>query len=78
MVGVDKLNWINFILPIVALLIGIVIGFYFGVQFLKKQMMNMTLDDHQLKEMAKRMGYNLNSKQLQQVKQMQKKMGKGR
>jgi uncharacterized protein YneF (UPF0154 family) len=78
MVGVDKLNWINFILPIVALLIGIVIGFYFGVQFLKKQMMNMTLDDHQLKEMAKRMGYNLNSKQLQQVKQMQKKMSKGR
>jgi uncharacterized protein YneF (UPF0154 family) len=78
MVGVDKLNWINFILPIVALLIGIVIGFYFGVQFLKKQMMNMTLDDQQLKEMAKRMGYNLNSKQLQQVKQMQKKMSKGR
>jgi uncharacterized protein YneF (UPF0154 family) len=78
MVGVDKLNWINFILPIVALLIGIVIGFYFGVQFLKKQMMNMTLDDQQLKEMAKRMGYNLNAKQLQQVKQMQKKMGKGR
>lgn len=72
------MNWINFILPIVALLIGIVIGFYFGVQFLKKQMMNMTLDDQQLKEMAKRMGYNLNSKQLQQVKQMQKKMSKGR
>lgn len=68
--------WYNFVIPVVTLIIGIIIGFYFGIQTLKKQMMNMTMDDNQLRDMAKKMGYNVNQKQLQQIKNMQKRMGK--
>lgn len=68
--------WYNFVIPIVTLIIGIALGFYLGIQTLKKQMTNMTMDDNQLREMAKKMGYNVNQKQLQQIKNMQKRMGK--
>ncbi len=68
--------WYNFVIPVITLIIGIIIGFYLGIQTLKKQMTNMSMDDNQLREMAKKMGYNVNQKQLQQIKNMQKKMGK--
>lgn len=72
----DLMAWYNFVIPIVTLIIGIALGFYLGIQTLKKQMTNMTMDDNQLREMAKKMGYNVNQKQLQQIKNMQKRMGK--
>lgn len=68
--------WYNYVIPIVTLLIGLIVGFYLGIQTLKKQMMNMQMDDNQLRDMAKKMGYNVNQKQLQQIKNMQKRMGK--
>lgn len=68
--------WYNFVIPIITLIIGIVLGFYLGIQTLKKQMTNMSMNDDQLRSMAKKMGYNINPKQLQQIKNMQKKMGK--
>lgn len=75
-IEVNNLTWYNIVIPIVTLLVGIVIGFYLGVQALKKQMTSMSVDDDQLRAMAKKMGYNLNQKQLNQIKNMQKKMGK--
>ncbi|MCF6094125.1 YneF family protein [Microaerobacter geothermalis] len=70
------MSWVNIVLPIVTGVVGIAIGFFGGVQYLKKQMTNMSFDDHQLREMAKKMGYNLNQKQLKQIKSMQNKMKK--
>jgi hypothetical protein len=70
------MEWYNFVIPVLTLIIGIILGFYLGIQTLKKQMSNFNMDDNQLREMAKKMGYNLNAKQLQQIKNMQKKMGR--
>lgn len=75
LIEVNILAWYNIVIPILTLIIGIVIGIYLGVQTLKKQMTSMSLDDDQLRTMAKKMGYNLNQKQLNQIKNMQKKMG---
>lgn len=70
------MEWYNFVIPVLTLIIGVILGFYLGIQTLKKQMSNFNMDDNQLREMAKKMGYNLNAKQLQQIKNMQKKMGR--
>lgn len=61
------------ITAIVTLIIGVIIGFAGGVYYLRKQMMKMQSDPQMLQKMAKQMGYNLNSKQMQQTQQMMKK-----
>ncbi|MCR8846475.1 YneF family protein [Paenibacillus sp. SC116] len=57
---------------ILALIIGIVIGFAAGVFYLRKQMEKMQTDPQMLQKMAKQMGYNLNGKQMQKAQQMMK------
>jgi uncharacterized protein YneF (UPF0154 family) len=59
---------------IIALVVGIAIGFALGFWGLKRQMMNMQFNEQQIAQMAKRMGMNLNQKQLQQVTRQMKNM----
>ncbi|MFC4768683.1 YneF family protein [Effusibacillus consociatus] len=60
------------VIGIVCFLVGAVAGFYGAVQYLKKQMANMTMSEADVQAMARSMGRNLNKKQLAQVtRQMQ-------
>ena len=59
----------------IGLIVGLVGGFFGGVWFLRRSMANMQMDDKEIAQMAKRMGMNLNPKQLQVVKQQMKKTG---
>ena len=62
----------DWIIPIVTLIAGLVGGFFIGVYVLRKQMEKMQTNPEMLQQMAKRMGYNLNKKQMQQVQNMMK------
>lgn len=68
----------NYIIPILTLIIGLVGGFFGGVYYLKKQMLNMQFDEKQLQAMAKNMGMNLNQKQLSQATKAMKSMQKNK
>lgn len=57
---------------IVALIIGLIGGFFIGVTYLRKQLENMQSNPQMLQEMAKKMGYNLNKQQLNKAQQMMK------
>lgn len=58
--------------PIITLVVGLAGGFFIGVYYLRKQMEAMQANPQMLQEMAKKMGYNLNKKQMQQVQHMMK------
>ncbi|PYI50686.1 YneF family protein [Paenibacillus flagellatus] len=60
------------IIPILTLIVGLVGGFFIGVYYLRKQMEAMQSNPEMLQQMAKKMGYNLNKKQMQQMQQMMK------
>lgn len=62
----------NYVIPIVTLIVGVVIGFFAGVYYLRRQMEKMQSDPEMLQRMAKQMGYNLNNKQMQKMQQMMK------
>lgn len=62
----------DWIIPLVTLVVGIVIGFVVGVFYLRQQIMKMQKDPQMLQKMAKQMGYNLNQQQLQKVQKMMK------
>ncbi|TMV45144.1 YneF family protein [Paenibacillus mesophilus] len=62
----------SWIIPIVTLIVGLVGGFFIGVFYLRKQMEAMQANPEMLQQMAKKMGYNLNKKQMQQVQGMMK------
>ena len=62
----------NWIIPIIMLLIGAVGGFFIGVYYLRRQMEKMQNDPEMLKKMAKQMGYNMNNQQLQKAQTMMK------
>jgi len=62
----------NWIIPIVTLIVGLVGGFFIGVYYLRKQMEAMQSNPEMLQQMAKKMGYNLNKKQMQQMQNMMK------
>ncbi|WP_019537048.1 YneF family protein [Paenibacillus ginsengihumi] len=64
--------WWNYVIPIVTLIVGVVIGFFAGVYYLRKQLEKMQSDPELLQRMAKQMGYNLNNKQMQKMQQMMK------
>ncbi len=68
--GVAK--YMNIIIPIITLVVGLVAGFLLGVFYLRRQMTKMQSDPEALQKMAKQMGYNLNSKQMQRAQQMMK------
>lgn len=60
----------NWIIPILTLIVGLVGGFFIGVYYLRRQMEAMQANPEMLQQMAKKMGYNLNKKQMQQVQGM--------
>ncbi|MFC3750376.1 YneF family protein [Paenibacillus sp. GCM10012306] len=59
-------------LPIITLVVGLIGGFFIGVYYLRRQMTTMQNDPEMLQKVAKQMGYNLNSKQMQRAQQMMK------
>jgi uncharacterized protein len=68
------------VIPIITLIVGLVGGFFIGVFYLRKQLEKMQNDPQMLQKMAKQMGYNMNSKQMQRAQQMMKNQpmpGKG-
>ncbi|MEF3306751.1 YneF family protein [Paenibacillus sp. GYB003] len=62
----------NWIIPILTLIVGLVGGFFIGVYYLRKQIESMQSNPEMLQQMAKKMGYNLNKKQMQQMQNMMK------
>ncbi|SMG51696.1 YneF family protein [Paenibacillus aquistagni] len=67
-------TWIT---GIVCLIIGLVAGFAIGVFYLRNQMTKMQSDPEMIQKMAKQMGYNLNTKQMQAAQKMMKNGGSG-
>lgn len=63
----------DIILPILTGLAGILIGFFIGVFYLRKQLERMQTDPKMIQEMARKMGYKVNKQQLNQVQNMLKK-----
>lgn len=64
-----------YVVGIIALIVGLVGGFFIGVVYLRKQLTKMQSDPQMLQQMAKQMGYNLNGKQMQRAQQMMKNQG---
>ncbi len=64
----------SYIIPILTLILGLVGGFFGGAYYLRRQMMNMQMDEKQLQTMARSMGMNLNQKQLKQMSRNMKNM----
>ncbi|MEX2414615.1 MAG: YneF family protein [Paenibacillaceae bacterium] len=64
--------WLDIVIPVVTLIVGLVGGFFIGIYYFRKQMENMQNNPEMLQQMAKQMGYNLNSKQLGKAQQMMK------
>ena len=62
--------WVEVIILVVTLIIGLVGGFFIGVFVLRRQMESMQQDPEKMREMAKKMGYNVNQKQVNQMQQM--------
>lgn len=67
----------DILIPILALVVGLVIGFIIGVFYLRYQMTKMQNNPEMLQKMAKQMGYNMNSQQLQKAQQMMKNQNTG-
>lgn len=57
---------------VIALVAGLVGGFFIGVYYLKRQLENMQSNPQMIQDMAKKMGYNLNKQQLNKAQQMMK------
>ncbi|CAM3618311.1 YneF family protein [Marinicrinis lubricantis] len=62
----------TWIIAILMLIVGLVIGFAVGVFYLRKQVEKMQSNPEMLQKMAKQMGYNLNQKQMNRVQHMMK------
>ncbi|AZK44832.1 YneF family protein [Paenibacillus lentus] len=65
----------NYVVPIITLIVGLIGGFFIGVFYLRQQLTKMQNDPQMLQKMAKQMGYNLNGQQMQRAQQMMKKQG---
>lgn len=63
----------TYVVGAVCLVGGLVGGFFIGIWFLRRTMANMQWEDQDVAQMARRMGMNLNPRQLQVVKQQMKK-----
>lgn len=66
------MGW-QIVIPVITLIIGLVGGFFIGVYYLRKQIENMQNNPDMLREMAKKMGYNMNNQQMNRVQQAMKK-----
>jgi len=69
------MTWLAWVLIAVALILGLVGGALIGVWLVRKSMSNMKMDDQEVAQMARKMGMNLNPRQLQVVKQQMRKAG---
>jgi uncharacterized protein len=67
----------TYLIPILTLIVGLVLGFFGGVYYLRMQMTKMQSNPEMLQKMAKQMGYNMNSQQLQRAQQMMKNQNGG-
>ncbi|BBI35761.1 YneF family protein [Cohnella abietis] len=67
----------SYIIPILTLIVGLVVGFIVGVYYLRSQMTKMQNNPEMLQKMAKQMGYNMNSQQLAKAQQMMKNQNAG-
>ncbi|RKP48799.1 YneF family protein [Cohnella endophytica] len=67
----------SYIIPILTLIVGLILGFIVGVYYLRSQMTKMQNNPEMLQKMAKQMGYNMNSQQLAKAQQMMKNQGAG-
>jgi uncharacterized protein len=67
----------TYIIPILTLIVGLVVGFIVGVFYLRNQMTKMQNNSEMLQKMAKQMGYNMNSQQLAKAQQMMKNQNQG-
>jgi uncharacterized protein len=67
----------TYIIPILTLIVGLVVGFIVGVYYLRNQMTKMQNNPEMLQKMAKQMGYNMNSQQLAKAQQMLKNQNQG-
>ncbi|MDB5083237.1 MAG: hypothetical protein JWN30_123 [Bacilli bacterium] len=57
---------------VVCLILGLIGGFYGGVEVLKRRLEKEQMSEKQIQIMAKQMGMNLNQKQLAQVTRQMK------
>jgi uncharacterized protein YneF (UPF0154 family) len=62
--------WLDIVIPVVTLIVGLVGGFFIGVYYLRRQLETMQNNPEMLRDMAKKMGYNVNQKQVNQMQQM--------
>ncbi len=67
----------NIAIPVLTLIIGLVAGFFIGVYYLRRQLESMQNNPVMMQEMAKRMGYNLNKQQMNQMQHMMRNQPKG-
>lgn len=67
----------SYIIPILTLIVGLVVGFLVGVYYLRSQMTKMQNNPEMLQKMAKQMGYNMNGQQLAKAQQMMKNQNAG-
>ncbi|QJD84806.1 YneF family protein [Cohnella herbarum] len=67
----------SYIIPILTLIVGLILGFIVGVFYLRNQMTKMQSNPEMLQKMAKQMGYNMNSQQLAKAQQMMKNQNGG-
>jgi uncharacterized protein len=63
---------LDWIIPIITLIVGAVAGFAGGVFYLRRQMEKMQSNPEMLAKMAKQMGYNLNPQQMKKAQAMMK------
>ncbi|GAB6992295.1 YneF family protein [Paenibacillus pini] len=68
----------QYVIPVITLIVGLIGGFFIGVYYLRKQMEKMQSDPQMLQKMAKQMGYNLNGSQMQKAQQMMKNQQSGK
>lgn len=67
----------SYLIPILTLIVGLVLGFIVGVFYLRNQMTKMQNNPEMLQKMAKQMGYNMNNQQLAKAQQMMKNQNAG-
>lgn len=68
----ERMGW-QIVIPVITLVVGLVGGFFIGVYYLRKQIENMQNNPDMIREMAKKMGYNINNQQMNRVQQAMKK-----
>lgn len=55
---------------IISLAVGLIAGYFLGVFHVRKQLEQMQKDPKMIQEMARKMGVNLNTKQMNKAQQM--------